>query len=51
MLFEGASTAGVIINVESGFDAATRAEGAVATLKKVGTDEWDLFGGLAEVSV
>lgn len=38
---------GVTINGVSGFSLGTDAEGAVATLKKVGTDEWDLFGHLA----
>lgn len=42
--FEGLS--GVIINVQDSCLAQTSGQGAVVTLKKVGSDEWDLFGRL-----
>jgi hypothetical protein len=38
----------VTINVPAGFLAKTSGHGAVVTAKKVGTDEWDLIGRLAE---
>jgi hypothetical protein len=38
---------GVTLNVPTGFLAETAQVGAVATIKKVGTNEWDLFGFLA----
>jgi hypothetical protein len=40
----------VVINVPEGYAASTGGSGAVVTLKKVATDEWDLFG-LLEVDV
>ncbi len=39
-----------VINGMAGFDDETAGDGAVATLKKVGTDQWDLFGYLAEAT-
>jgi hypothetical protein len=36
----------VAVNVPDGFDARTNYIGAVITLKKIGTDEWDIFGAL-----
>ncbi|MBX9757201.1 MAG: hypothetical protein K2Y29_00380 [Beijerinckiaceae bacterium] len=44
------AASGVTINIEAGFDAATSAQGALVTLKKVGPDEWDLFGRLLVTS-
>jgi hypothetical protein len=41
-----AAGVGVTINTRADRDAATDTEGAVVTLKKVGTDSWDLFGDL-----
>jgi hypothetical protein len=38
----------VILNGLSGFDLATPLEGAVVTIKKVGANEWDLLGLVAE---
>jgi hypothetical protein len=38
----------VTINVPPGFLAQTAQQGALITLKKVATDEWDLVGWLAE---
>ncbi len=38
---------GVTLNVVEGYVAGTAVEGAVVTAKKVGTNEWDLFGLLA----
>jgi len=35
-----------VINVPDGFVAMSSYVGATMTLKKVGTDEWDLFGAL-----
>jgi len=35
---------GVTINVPDGYQAMTAVQGAVVTAKKVGTNEWDLFG-------
>jgi hypothetical protein len=42
-----AAAGGVTMNVPSPFTAATNYLGAVVTLKKIGTDEWDVFGALA----
>lgn len=42
---------GVVINGVGGFDLAMNTAGAVATLKKVAEDEWDLFGHLAQASL
>lgn len=41
------STGDVIINSISGFETATDTQGAVVTLKKIGADEWDIWGLLA----
>ncbi|MES2845647.1 MAG: hypothetical protein V4747_11510 [Pseudomonadota bacterium] len=38
---------GVTVNKPSGYDAETSAVGRVVTLKKIATNEWDLFGDLA----
>ncbi len=38
---------GVTVNKPSGYDAETSAVGRVVTLKKVATNEWDLWGDLA----
>lgn len=43
-----AAAAGVTINGIDGYLKETARQGAVVTLKKVGTNEWDLFGLLAE---
>ncbi|MEY9829824.1 hypothetical protein ABIA25_001639 [Sinorhizobium fredii] len=43
-----AGAAGVTLNVPDGFLAETAVQGAVVTAKKVATNEWDLFGLLAE---
>ena len=40
----------VAIIVPDGFDAATARQGSTIMLHKVGADEWDLTGGLAEVA-
>jgi hypothetical protein len=40
------ATTGVTLHVPAGHHAATDHTGAVVTLKKVGIDEWDLFGAL-----
>ncbi len=48
-VFIEASTS-VVINAVTGFATNTDVEGAVVTLKKVGTDEWDLFGRLEMVT-
>src|SRR5574341_1297023 len=44
------SGTGVAINAPTGYDAATDTLGAVVTLKKIATDEWDLFGMLSTVT-
>jgi len=44
------ASTGVTINGVTGFDLMTAVTGAVAMLKKVATDEWDLCGMLAEVT-
>lgn len=44
------ASSGVTINTPAGFDASTEVEGATITLKKIATDEWDLFGLLAATS-
>ena len=44
------SSTSVIINGISGFANNTDIEGAVITVKKVGTDEWDVFGRLEAVT-
>lgn len=49
LTFSGEAT-GVVINTPSGMEAVTNGEGSVVTLKKVDTDEWDLFGHLVPVS-
>lgn len=41
---------GVSINSPTGYEAATEIEGATVTIKKVDTNEWDLFGLLAATS-
>lgn len=41
---------GGIINTVEGFDSATDHRGAVVTVKQIATDEWDIFGDLAEVT-
>jgi hypothetical protein len=41
---------GVTINPVDGFDNSTNREGAVATLKQVAANSWDIFGLLAEES-
>ena len=41
---------GVTINGITGFDNATEVQGAVATVKKVASNTWDLFGLLAATS-
>lgn len=38
---------GVTINIPTALEASTDREGAVVTVKKIGADEWDLFGLLA----
>lgn len=54
-LYQGASNpviintdTGVTINPYDGFLEQTGGRGRVVTLKKVGSDTWDIFGGLAE---
>lgn len=42
------SDVGVTLNGLTGYLKKTAAQGAVVTAKKVGTNEWDLFGFLAE---
>ncbi|MDK1386388.1 hypothetical protein QN224_13310 [Sinorhizobium sp. 8-89] len=42
-----AAAVGVTLNVPTGYLAETATKGAVVTAKKVGTNEWDLFGLLA----
>ncbi len=49
VIIVNASTA-VIINGTAGYNDNTSAEGSVITLKKVATDEWDLFGRLEPAS-
>jgi hypothetical protein len=44
LMFE--ATTGVTLHVPAGHHALTDHTGAVVTLKKVGADEWDLFGAL-----
>jgi len=41
---------GATLNVPDGFDAATARQGSTIMLHKVGDDEWDLTGDLAEIS-
>lgn len=41
------AAAGVTLNVPEGYLPETAVQGAVVTAKKVGTNEWDLFGLLA----
>lgn len=41
---------GVTINIPDGFDQIARMRGGVMTLKKVATNEWDLFGDLEDAS-
>ena len=48
ILGEDISDGTVTLNVPAGFAAATAVLGAVLTVKKVGADEWDVFGMLAE---
>jgi len=43
-----AGDTGVTVNLPAGANAETAALGAVLTAKKVATDEWDIFGLLAE---
>ena len=43
------SGSGVILNLPDGDDAQTSRQGAVCTLKKIATDEWDIFGDLIEL--
>jgi hypothetical protein len=40
----------VAVNVPDGFDARTNYVGSVVTLKKVATDEWDIFGALVQLT-
>lgn len=47
VIFAG-ETGGVTINVEVDFLKKTRGKFSGVTLKKVGTNEWDLIGGLEE---
>ena len=44
------ATNGVIVNGMAGKDTSTEQLGSVITLKKVGTDEWDLFGQLGDLA-
>lgn len=45
------SSTAVTINVPSGYSATAATQHATLGLKKIATDEWDLFGLLATVSV
>lgn len=47
LTFEAADPATTTINGRVGCDFATNAKGSVVTLKRVGANEWDLFGDLA----